>query len=84
MGALIFTICGPISVVMGGSLGLAPPRYKLSAGAYEQARQTWQNSGGGELQRARQDLTKEWGLRDIFFNFYAKKLSLFRVSLLSD
>ena len=39
---------------------------------------------GGGLQRASQDLTKEWGLRDIFLNFYANKLSLFRVSLLSD
>ena len=48
MGAF-FSMCGPFSVVMGGGwalLGLPLPGTKMSVGAYEQARQTRQNSGG--------------------------------------
>ena len=47
MGAF-FSMCGPFSVVMGRGalLGLPLPGTKMSVGAYEQARQTRQNSGG--------------------------------------
>ena len=82
MGAF-FSMCGPFSVVMGGGalLGLPLPGTKMSVGAYEQARQTRQNSGGGGLlQSASQDLTKEWGCNNFFL--YAKKISPFRVSSL--